>query len=272
MRLNSGWSKECWQSCVVALGLCHFVISLYLVQLIASIENGVDALEKGNKQREFLWTKKNESWNELQTDNGKQIEKNKKKNIIHNEHIRWKWKNRTNKRIRKEYKFNSTNQNIESDSAAVPFTEKREMELMKFVNSGEDRNEQIKITDYSINNNGKILSHSWAIKLPMNSYSNLDEELLHSTADRLAVEHGLINFGPIGGLKGHYYFVHRNFFHDLETDHSNDSMKGNVTKFLKSHPEIEWVQHEPIQIRKKRALEFKDQFFPSQWHLVRQLN
>lgn len=111
----------------------------------------------------------------------------------------------------------------------------------------------------------EMLSFSWAIKIPTEGIGN---NSLHSLANRLANEHGLINYGPIGGLHGYFYFVHSNFFNDNEVDYRNDNFKKNVTNFLNKHPEIEWVKHEPVRMRKKRTLEFKDQFFPSQWHLV----
>ena len=114
----------------------------------------------------------------------------------------------------------------------------------------------------------EILSFSWAIKVPTEGITKSNKSYLHSLANRLADEHGLINYGPIGGLHGYFYLVHNNFFSDNELDFRNDSFKKNVTNFLDKHPEVEWVKHEPVRMRKKRTLEFKDQFFPSQWHLV----
>ena len=114
----------------------------------------------------------------------------------------------------------------------------------------------------------EILSFSWAIKVPTEGIRKSNKSHLHSLANRLADEHELINYGPIGGLHGYFYLVHNNFFSNNELDYKDESFKKNVTNFLNKHPEVEWVKHEPIRMRKKRTLEFKDQFFPSQWHLV----
>ena len=124
--------------------------------------------------------------------------------------------------------------------------------------------------------NKLVASSSWAVRIPVQSYAetfskSVNKTDLHFKASRIALSAGLINHGPIGGLLGHYYFVHDTFYtHGLNGDNSEDlkQIMDRVTSLLENHPEIEWVRHEKIRMRYKRTLEFKDQFFPSQWHLV----
>lgn len=118
------------------------------------------------------------------------------------------------------------------------------------------------------NTNNVNLSFSWAIKLPSSNHSSSNNTALHARATKIAEEHDLMNYGPIGGLSGYFYFVHKHFFSNDFLNSTGNAFKGRITDRLNVHPEIEWVKHEAIRMRKKRALEFKDQFFPSQWHLV----
>ena len=119
-----------------------------------------------------------------------------------------------------------------------------------------------------LDNENTNLSFSWAIKLPNNNQSAPNNTVLHMLATKIAEENDLMNYGPIGGLNGYFYFVHKHFFSNDFSNPNGHAFKVNITQTLRTHPEIEWVKHEVIRMRKKRALEFKDQFFPSQWHLV----
>lgn len=119
-------------------------------------------------------------------------------------------------------------------------------------------------------NSTRYLS-SWAVRIPVGHYFNMSN--LHALADRIADEAGLVNRGQIGGLVGHYLFVHDTFFNRSGSKRNDLSrVQGSITKHLAKHPEIEWSRQEIVRMRYKRSLQFKDQYFPSQWHLVRQEN
>ena len=108
---------------------------------------------------------------------------------------------------------------------------------------------------------------SWAIRIPVGTYNNITS--IHSLADRIASETGLANHGQIGGLKGHYLLIHRSYFNWTGTDNKNlTQLQRKITKKLSEHPEIDWSRQEIVRMRYKRSLQFKDQYFPSQWHLV----
>lgn len=108
-------------------------------------------------------------------------------------------------------------------------------------------------------------SSSWAIRLPPYLHDN-GLDIIKSIADQLKLE----LHGQIGHLKGHYLLVHDSFLNP--STHSNTTLKhqihGEVNAKLKYHPHVEWFKHEKVLRRNKRSLEFKDEFFPSQWHLV----
>lgn len=119
-------------------------------------------------------------------------------------------------------------------------------------------------------NSTRYLS-SWAVRIPVGHYINMSN--LHALADRIADEAGLVNRGQIGGLVGHYLFVHDTFFNRSGSKRNDLSrVQGSITKHLAKHPKIEWSRQEIVRMRYKRSLQFKDQYFPSQWHLVRQEN
>lgn len=114
-------------------------------------------------------------------------------------------------------------------------------------------------------NSTRYLS-SWAVRIPVGHYFNMSN--LHALADRIADEAGLVNRGQIGGLVGHYLFVHDTFFNRSGSKRNDLSrVQGSITKHLAKHPKIEWSRQEIVRMRYKRSLQFKDQYFPSQWHL-----
>ena len=103
----------------------------------------------------------------------------------------------------------------------------------------------------------------------MEPYSNISD--LHALADRIADEAGLVNRGQIGGLVGHYLYIHNTFFNQSAIHrHELGKVQSSITKHLANHPEIEWSRQEVVRMRHRRSLQFKDQYFPSQWHLVRE--
>ena len=115
--------------------------------------------------------------------------------------------------------------------------------------------------------NSSSFSSSWAIRIPVEHYLNISD--LHFLADRIASEAGLVNRGQIGGLVGHYLFIHRTFFNQSGIRvHELGKMQDSITEHLANHPKIEWSRQEVVRMRHKRSLQFKDQYFPSQWHLV----
>lgn len=123
--------------------------------------------------------------------------------------------------------------------------------------------------DHNRTTNSFDFSSSWAIRIPMVHYSNLSD--LHSLADRIADEAGLVNRGQIGGLVGHYLYIHNNTFFNQSgiKGHELGKMQSSITELLAKHPSIEWSRQEVVRMRYRRSLQFKDQYFPSQWHLVR---
>ena len=270
MRLKIGcWHwREQWHNVFIALGLHHLVFSFFLVPFIVSVKHGASALERNESLPGFLWlqtrTQMQDKFDNRQESRWKF---RKAKNGIDTKQIIWKNQIKKRKRFRKGYAADELYNNDVFNSRYLTFGKQKEMEMMEFVNNKTHENRKI-FEDNNIYKRNETLSYSWAIKIPTDNDSIMDKKLLNNIADRLALHHGLMNFGPIGGLQGYFYFVHNNFFNSLNSVNDNDYEKENITNFLRSHPEIEWVNHEPIQIRKKRTLEFKDQFFPSQWHLV----
>ena len=116
--------------------------------------------------------------------------------------------------------------------------------------------------------NSTSFSSSWAIRIPVEHYVNMSD--LHALADHIANEAGLVNRGQIGGLLGHYLYVHDTFFNQSGIKrHELNKVQGTITEHLANHPKIEWSRQEMVRMRYKRSLQFKDQYFPSQWHLVR---
>lgn len=116
--------------------------------------------------------------------------------------------------------------------------------------------------------NSTSFSSSWAIRIPVEHYLNISN--LHMLADRIADEAGLVNRGQIGGLVGHYLYIHDSFFNQSGIKrHELGKVQDSITEHLANHPKIEWSRQEIVRRRYKRSLQFKDQYFPSQWHLVR---
>ena len=109
------------------------------------------------------------------------------------------------------------------------------------------------------------LSSSWAIRLPPHLH-DVGLQTISNIADELSLR----LHGNIGHLKGHYLLVHDAFYdHRHEVNNKTlNKIHHEVNEKLKYHPHVEWFEHEKILQRKKRSLEFKDEFFPSQWHLV----
>ena len=124
--------------------------------------------------------------------------------------------------------------------------------------------------DHKRTANTSSFSSSWAIRIPMVHYLNISD--LHALADRIADEAGLVNRGQIGGLIGHYLYIHNTFFNQSGIKrHELGRMQSSITKHLARHPKIEWSRQEVVRMRYRRSLQFKDQYFPSQWHLVRKI-
>lgn len=114
--------------------------------------------------------------------------------------------------------------------------------------------------------NSSSFSPSWAIRIPVEHYLNITK--LDLIADHIASEAGLVNRGQIGGLVGHYLLIHNTFFNQSGIKELG-KMQDIITQHLANHPKIEWSRQEVVRMRHKRSLQFKDQYFPSQWHLVR---
>lgn len=119
------------------------------------------------------------------------------------------------------------------------------------------------------NDTTRTLASSWAIRIP----SHVISPDIHKLADKIARDVGLDNRGQIGGLTGHYLLYHRSFInHTLNTSHNEqlqiDRIRRDISTLLESHPHVEWFNHETILRRTKRSLQFLDQYFPNQWHLV----
>ena len=113
---------------------------------------------------------------------------------------------------------------------------------------------------------GKEFSSSWAIRIP---------KIFHDIENPRVIVENIINsldlhiHGNIGHLPGHFLVVHNSFYnHTPEVSDELYDLRREITTKLSQHPHIEWVQHEVVRKRYRRALEFQDQFFPSQWHLV----
>ena len=268
MQLTKKWYKH-GLSYVVAIGLYNLAISFHLVKVTFSIKNEASASNKmrsfkeGNEMQSGSLWKQTGALPQMQASNVDQKDLWKWRNRrseINNKHIRWKISTERDKKLERVLTYDE----LLNEVAAA----KNEDEIMKFVHNETEQNIHRNVIENSKYMKGKTLSYSWAVKIPTNDNQNVDKDYFRNVADRLAKHHGLINFGPIGGLSGYYYFVHKNFLSNVNAVDDNDDEKDNITRVLKSHPEIEWVKHEAIHIRKKRALEFKDQFFPSQWHLV----
>lgn len=120
------------------------------------------------------------------------------------------------------------------------------------------------------NDSTKTHVSSWAIRIPSSLLSEMDR---HKLADRIANDVGLENRGQIGGLTGHYLLYHKSFLnHTIDNSHNQRlqivRVRKDICKLLESHPHVEWYHHETILHRMKRSLQFLDQYFPNQWHLV----
>ena len=265
MQLTKRWYER-GLSYVVAIGLYNLAISFHLVKVTFSIKNEASALNKMRIFKESIEKRNGSLWKpigtlpQMQASNVYQRDLWKWRNRrdeFNNKHIRWKMSAERDKKL----------EGVITNDRMKPAVEK-EAEIMKFVNSEAEHNMNRNVIRNSKYMTDKTLSYSWAVRIPTNGNQSLNKDYFHNVADRLAKHHGLINFGPIGGLSRYYYFVHKNFLSNVNAVDDNGDEKENITRVLESHPEIEWVKHEPIHIRKKRTLEFKDQFFPSQWHLV----
>ena len=112
------------------------------------------------------------------------------------------------------------------------------------------------------------MASSWAIRIPLKD--GIGNEYLHKMAKQIARETGLSFHGQIGGLRGHFLLVHETFYRENNWSNLSDikDVLHRITKQLQRHPEIEWSIRERVRQRYKRSLRFKDQYFPSQWHLV----
>ncbi|XP_066929488.1 proprotein convertase subtilisin/kexin type 7-like [Clytia hemisphaerica] len=114
-------------------------------------------------------------------------------------------------------------------------------------------------------NNEPIIefSSSWAVRLPPHLHDD-GLKIVSNIADELSLR----LHGNIGHLKGHYLLVHDAFYnHKYRVNETLNNIHRKVNEKLKYHPYVEWFEHEKVLQRKKRSLEFKDEFFPSQWHL-----
>ena len=272
MRLkNRWWQKERWLSYFVAFGLYHLIVSFCFVNFTTSFEHGAFALDNMRNTKGMFWMQ-NETRNRIKDWKGDQEylwKWRNRRSEFNNKHIRWKKDIKKDRKVNNQYTIvDGVHGNGVFNDKEITLTRMKELPVVKFVDKETDQNMDRRLVRDNISTEIDNLSYSWAIRIPTQNISNLGRNYYHNVADRLAKHHGLINFGPIGGLNGYYYFVHRNFFNTIDTADGNGNEKQNITNNLQNHPEIEWVKHEQIQIRKKRTLEFKDQFFPSQWHLV----
>ena len=99
-------------------------------------------------------------------------------------------------------------------------------------------------------------SSSWAVKIP--DHLNVTQLDGGDVVFRIADELGLINHGSIGHLSGHYLLVHHTFYHHTPHPHQKlVHLRKTITDRLNKHPYIDWVVHETVQKRVKRALELK---------------
>ena len=257
MRPPESWLKE-WHHRIPAAGLFYLIIIFYVAQSTVSFKQENSGLASFHNNA-IGWKNYNFS---LQS-NGGQLYKPK---LFHFGKRR-DGRARSSKRrsFTKELQFGKTKSYglVRKGDDSIMFEGKVETTRSKSRPFSEFGIET-KITELP----EAIMSYSWTIKLPVNKSNLIESELLKERANEIAEQLGLQNYGPIVGLPGYFYFVHSNFFDRTEHFTGNNHIKMNITEFLNSHPEIEWVKHEPVRMRKKRALEFKDQFFPSQWHLV----
>ena len=112
------------------------------------------------------------------------------------------------------------------------------------------------------------MASSWAIRIPLRD--EINDESLRNMAIKIAQKTGLSFHGQIGGLRGHFLLVHDTFYAG-NSSHIGSELKDvlhEITEQLQQHPEVQWSIREKVIRRYKRSLRFKDQYFPSQWHLV----
>ncbi|CAB4014559.1 pro convertase subtilisin kexin type 7-like, partial [Paramuricea clavata] len=111
------------------------------------------------------------------------------------------------------------------------------------------------------------MASSWAIRIPLKD--GVSDENLRKMAKKIARETGLSFHGQIGGLRGHFLLVHETFYRENGLNDISElkSVLHRITEQLQRHPEVEWSIRERVRQRYKRSLRFKDQYFPSQWHL-----
>ena len=99
-------------------------------------------------------------------------------------------------------------------------------------------------------------SSSWAVKIP--DHLNVTQLDGGDVVFRIADELGLINHGSIGHLSGHYLLVHHTFYDHTPHPHQKlVHLRKTITDRLNKHPYVDWVVHETVQKRVKRALELK---------------
>lgn len=112
------------------------------------------------------------------------------------------------------------------------------------------------------------MASSWAIRIPHKN--GVSDKTLREIAEKIAKETGLSFHGQIGGLRGHFLLVHEAFYRQNGLYDATDltDVLHRITEQLQRHPEIDWSIRERVRPRFKRSLRFKDQYFPSQWHLV----
>ena len=112
------------------------------------------------------------------------------------------------------------------------------------------------------------MASSWAIRIPHKN--EVSDKGLREIAVKIAKETGLSFHGQIGGLRGHFLLVHEAFYRENGLNDAGDltDVLHKITEQLQRHPEIDWSMREKVRPRFKRSLRFKDQYFPSQWHLV----
>ena len=112
-------------------------------------------------------------------------------------------------------------------------------------------------------------SSSWAIRIPDSHFSS-NKDAMYTTVRNIASTMNLQIHGSIGHIPGHYLLVHHSFYnHSSHPDIELQQLRERITTYLQNHVDVDWVTHEVVRKRFRRSLEFKDQFFPSQWHLVR---
>ncbi|XP_065071198.1 proprotein convertase subtilisin/kexin type 7-like [Rhopilema esculentum] len=257
MRPPDSWLKE-WHHGIPAAGLFYLISIFYVAQSTVSFKQENSSLASFHNNT-IGWRNYNFS---LQS-NGDQLYKPK---LFH-------FGKRRNGRARSSKRRSFTKELRFGKAKSYGLVRKGDDSIMFEGKVERTRSESRPFSEFGIETKitelpEAIMSYSWTIKLPVNKSNFIDSELLKDRANVIAEQLGLQNYGPIVGLPGYFYFVHSNFFDRTEHFSGNNHIKMNITEFLNSHPEIEWVKHEPVRMRKKRALEFKDQFFPSQWHLV----